>query len=140
MSPKTVRVFSEFLRSAKDWKYGYDIGRNTGLKSGTLYPILMRLAEHALLETRWEDPEPGKPPRHLYRLTAEGLRHARTLARFYGQFVLLCLISFPHLALFRAHSRARGGGGLGLLLLPVCLGQNRDGLQFLLLQAAVDSG
>jgi PadR family transcriptional regulator PadR len=76
-SPQTTRVLGEFLNSAKDWKYGYDISRNTGLKSGTLYPILMRLAEHALLETRWEDPEPGRPPRHMYRLTADGLRYAR---------------------------------------------------------------
>jgi PadR family transcriptional regulator, regulatory protein PadR len=77
MSAQTVSVFAEFLHSAKDWKYGYDISRNTGLKSGTLYPILMRLAESGMLETRWEDPEPGRPPRHMYRLTAEGLRYAR---------------------------------------------------------------
>lgn len=77
MSPQTIRVLGEFLQCAKDWKYGYDISRSTGLKSGTLYPILMRLAEHVLLETRWEDPEPGKPPRHMYRLTANGLQYAR---------------------------------------------------------------
>jgi PadR family transcriptional regulator, regulatory protein PadR len=75
MSRQTIRILAEFLRSPQDWKYGYDISRNTGLKSGTLYPILMRLAENALLETRWEDPEPGKPPRHMYRLTAHGLRY-----------------------------------------------------------------
>jgi PadR family transcriptional regulator, regulatory protein PadR len=77
ISPQTIRVLAEFLESPKGWKYGYDISRNTGLKSGTLYPILMRLAERALLETRWENPEPGKPPRHMYRLTADGLRYAR---------------------------------------------------------------
>jgi PadR family transcriptional regulator, regulatory protein PadR len=77
MSPQTILVLAEFLPCAKDWKYGYDISRNTGLKSGTLYPILMRLAASALLETRWEDAEPGKPPRHMYRLTADGLRYAR---------------------------------------------------------------
>ncbi len=77
MSPQTNRVLADFLQHTQNWKYGYDISRSTGLKSGTLYPILMRLAEHALLETRWEDPEPGRPPRHMYRLTAEGLRYAR---------------------------------------------------------------
>jgi|ERR1022692_5058099 PadR family transcriptional regulator PadR len=77
MSPQTVQAMAEFLRDAKDWKYGYDISRNTGLKSGTLYPILMRLEEHGLLETRWEDSEPGRPPRHMYRMTADGLRFAR---------------------------------------------------------------
>ena len=65
------------MQSAKDWKYGYDMSRDTGLKSGTLYPILMRLAEAGALETKWEEPEPGRPPRHMYRLTGEGLRYAR---------------------------------------------------------------
>jgi len=77
LSPQTVQVLAEFLQQPKVWKYGYDISRNTGLKSGTLYPMLMRLAEYALLETWWEDAEPGKPPRHMYRLTGDGLRYAR---------------------------------------------------------------
>ncbi len=76
-SMQTVQVLSEFLQAPQHWKYGYDISRNTGLKSGTLYPILMRLAERKLLETRWEAAESGKPPRHMYKLTAAGLRHAR---------------------------------------------------------------
>lgn len=77
MSPQTGVVLTEFLRDPSAWKYGYDISRDTGLKSGTLYPILMRLAERALLETRWETTEAGKPPRHMYRLTASGLQFAR---------------------------------------------------------------
>jgi PadR family transcriptional regulator PadR len=77
LSPQTLQVLDAFLGDPKDWKYGYDISRNTALKSGTLYPILMRLAERKLLETSWETAEIGKPPRHLYRLTADGLRFAR---------------------------------------------------------------
>lgn len=77
MSPQTVLVLTEFLQAQRDWKYGYDISRDTGLKSGTLYPILMRLADRALLETRWEAPEAGRPPRHMYRLTTTGLQFAR---------------------------------------------------------------
>ena len=77
-SPQTVLVLTEFLRGPEDWKYGYDISRSTGLKSGTLYPILMRLADRGLLETAWETTEAGKPPRHMYKLTADGLRVART--------------------------------------------------------------
>jgi DNA-binding PadR family transcriptional regulator len=77
LSPQTLQVLDAFLQGAKDWKYGYDISRNTGLKSGTLYPILMRMAERKLLETSWETAEPGKPPRHLYRLTPEGMQFAR---------------------------------------------------------------
>jgi PadR family transcriptional regulator PadR len=77
LSPQTIQVFGAFLEAPREWRYGYDISRDTDLKSGTLYPILMRLADHKLLETNWEASEPGKPPRHMYRLTAEGLRFAR---------------------------------------------------------------
>jgi PadR family transcriptional regulator, regulatory protein PadR len=77
LSPQTLQILDAFLENPKDWKYGYDISRNTGLKSGTLYPILMRLAERKLLEASWEVAEIGKPPRHMYRLTPDGLRYAR---------------------------------------------------------------
>lgn len=77
-------VFDAFLEEPKDWRYGYDISRDTGLKSGTLYPILMRLADHGLLETCWETTEAGKPPRHMYRLTRDGLRSAREQVRSYA--------------------------------------------------------
>jgi PadR family transcriptional regulator, regulatory protein PadR len=76
-SPQTTCVLAEFLQDEKAWRYGYDISRNTGLKSGTLYPILMRLADHRLLETSWETAEEGRPPRHMYKLTRDGLRYAR---------------------------------------------------------------
>src|SRR5262249_60453465 len=46
-----------------------------------MYPILMRLADRGLLETSWEaEPAPGKPPRHLYRLTGAGRAYAATAA------------------------------------------------------------
>jgi PadR family transcriptional regulator PadR len=77
LSPQTLQVLGAFLEGPKEWKYGYDISRNTELKSGTLYPILMRLAERKLLEASWETAEIGKPPRHMYRLTPNGLRYAR---------------------------------------------------------------
>lgn len=77
LSPQTLLVLDAFLHAPTDWKYGYDISRNTGLKSGTLYPILIRMAEREMLETSWENSEAGRPPRHLYRLTAEGVHFAR---------------------------------------------------------------
>jgi DNA-binding PadR family transcriptional regulator len=78
-SPQTALVMAEFLEDEKLWRYGYDLSRNTGLKSGTLYPILMRLAEHRLLKTSWETAETGRPPRHMYKLTEDGLRYAREI-------------------------------------------------------------
>jgi hypothetical protein len=59
------------------WRHGYDIAREVGLKSGTLYPILIRLADRGWLEACWEDEQPaGRPRRHLYRLTGYHPPHA----------------------------------------------------------------
>ena len=79
-SPQTRAVFRA-LHEAPGWSYGYDLSRVTGLKSGTLYPMLARLAERGLLETAWEQAAPlGRPPRHLYRLSAAGAELARSLS------------------------------------------------------------
>ena len=93
LSTQTLQVLDALLDSPKNWKYGYDISRNTGLRSGTMYPILMRMAERRLLETHWETVEIGKPPRHLYRLTAEGLRFAleHAVGRATGRVVRVAL-------------------------------------------------
>ena len=61
-------------------RHGYDLARDTGLKSGTLYPLLMRLAEDGLLESEWHPPvPPARAPRHAYRLTASGIAFAHAL-------------------------------------------------------------
>jgi serine/threonine protein kinase len=66
------------LQRPRDWQYGYELSKHTGLKSGTLYPLLIRLSDQHLLESEWREPErPGRPPRHAYRLTASGLTFAR---------------------------------------------------------------
>ena len=78
ISPETLRVLECFLESPTGWHYGYELSRHTKLKSGTLYPILMRLEKHKLLEARWVATEDGVPPRHTYRLTPNGLELART--------------------------------------------------------------
>lgn len=75
-SPQTARVLVALSEDPTAWHYGYELGERVGLGSGSLYPILMRLAERGLLEARWESGLPGRPPRHLYRLTGHGLREA----------------------------------------------------------------
>ncbi len=83
-SPQTVAVLAALLEEPADWLYGYPLSKRTGLAPGTLYPILARLVEQGLLETRWEASEsPGRPARHLYRLTTDGreLATARVTAR-----------------------------------------------------------
>lgn len=72
-SPQTLLVLAALHERPGTWQHGYDLSRRTELRSGTLYPILLRLADQGLLESRWEDPErPGRPPRHVYRLTTAG--------------------------------------------------------------------
>ena len=79
-SKETQSILAVLLTSPADWRYGYDLSRETGLKSGTLYPILMRLEARGWLEARWEDdPAPGRPRRHLYRITVAGAREAGEL-------------------------------------------------------------
>ena len=77
MSPQTLRVLERFVENPTAWRYGYELSRDTGLKSGTLYPILMRLAKYSLVETKWVMTEEGVPPRHTYRLTPEGIELVR---------------------------------------------------------------
>jgi DNA-binding PadR family transcriptional regulator len=77
-SRQTRALLAALLERARAWRHGYELSKETGLKSGTLYPVLMRLSEQGLLESRWQEPErPGLPPRHVYRLTASGLALAR---------------------------------------------------------------
>lgn len=80
-SPQTMSVLA-VLRRGPAWHYGYDLLKQTGLKSGTLYPILARLQGGGWLEQRWEkSPGAGRPPRHLYRLSRKGRIAARELAQ-----------------------------------------------------------
>jgi PadR family transcriptional regulator, regulatory protein PadR len=78
-SPQTLAVLAALGGQPSAWQHGYALARETGLKSGTLYPILIRLADRGLVEACWQDePVAGRPRRHLYRLTAGGLASATT--------------------------------------------------------------
>nr|WP_229362213.1 helix-turn-helix transcriptional regulator [Sphingomonas sp. PL-96] len=62
------------------WRHGYDLMKHTGLSSGTLYPLLMRMTEQGLVEAEWQEPARlGRPARHAYRLTATGVALASTI-------------------------------------------------------------
>lgn len=58
-------------------EYGYALMKATGLKSGSLYPILMRLTDRGYLTANWEPSQsPGRPPRQIYKLTPKGHAYA----------------------------------------------------------------
>lgn len=75
LSSQSVAVLAALANRPADWLYGLELAKLTGLKSGSLYPILIRLADRAFLESRWLEPsEPGRPPRHAYRISAAGMK------------------------------------------------------------------
>lgn len=78
-SPQAIRVLEALAVDPTRWRYGYDLATEVHLKSGSLYPILIRLADRALLETSWEAGPPGRPPRHLYRLSPTGRDYVAAL-------------------------------------------------------------
>lgn len=81
-SKQTGRVLLALADDPETWRYGYELCRRLGLKAGSMYPLLTRLADRGLLETAWETDAPaGRPPRHLYRLTASGLALATELTQ-----------------------------------------------------------
>lgn len=77
-STHTLLLLEALRKRPRDWHYGYELSQLTGLKSGTLYPILMRLCDRGLLDSGWQPAAlAGRPPRHVYRLTTAGAVFAR---------------------------------------------------------------
>jgi len=73
ISRQTLILLEALYREPDIWWYGYNLSKTTGLKSGTIYPMLIRLKEQGYLEAEWRESEnPGRPPRHVYRLTFPG--------------------------------------------------------------------
>jgi PadR family transcriptional regulator, regulatory protein PadR len=80
-SPLARTLLSVLAKADQTWSHGYDLCQLTGIKSGTLYPLLIRWEKQGYLEAQWQPPAgPGRPPRHAYRLSAEGHRFAREQA------------------------------------------------------------
>src|SRR5215831_19270791 len=53
-SAQTLSVLAALFAEPAQWQHGYALAKLTGLKSGTLYPILIRLADRGLVEACWE--------------------------------------------------------------------------------------
>lgn len=78
LSTPARNVLAILAQAAGRWRHGYELCTQAGIKSGTLYPLLIRLEAQGHLEAEWQAPaEPGRPARHAYRLTAAGLQLAR---------------------------------------------------------------
>lgn len=77
----TLIVLRAFLDASGEMLSGAEIGRKTGLSSGSRYPILKRLEQAGWLTSEWEDVDPrlkGQPRCRLYALSETGMMEART--------------------------------------------------------------
>lgn len=75
-----ARVLRIFLEDPATPRYGLELMRETGLPSGSLYPVLARLERIGWVRSQREQIDPvaeGRPQRRYYELTADGLSSAR---------------------------------------------------------------
>jgi PadR family transcriptional regulator, regulatory protein PadR len=90
MSLQTLKVLEAFLENPTDELSGSEVHKRSGVASGTLYPILLRLESAGWFASRWEDIDPvsaGRPRRRLYRLTRGGLARAGEVFASFGRGV-----------------------------------------------------
>ncbi len=74
-------------------KYGYQLiselkEKSCGvftLKEGTLYPVLYRLEDEMLVESRWREPEGKQLPRKYYAITEQGRETLKDMDRLWRQ-------------------------------------------------------
>jgi DNA-binding PadR family transcriptional regulator len=88
LTPQTIRVL-DCLMAGKAIS-GAEITAKTNLKSGSLYPILMRLEGAGWVTSEWEAGDPsklGRPRRRYYSITPAGARHARDQVREHAAFL-----------------------------------------------------
>lgn len=88
MTLQTQLVLRAILAEPTADHYGLQLCEETGLPSGTVYPIVARLEQVGWIASNWEDPvqhiAEGRPRRRYYRFTDDGAAQARdALARAY---------------------------------------------------------
>jgi DNA-binding MarR family transcriptional regulator len=81
MTTPTQLVLRALLEDLQGRHYGLQLCARTGLLSGTVYPILMRLEQAGWVTSSWEDPDEhaksGHPRRRYYWITEDGAEQAR---------------------------------------------------------------
>jgi PadR family transcriptional regulator PadR len=72
----SIPAISVLTAISRGSRYGFELMDKTGLASGTVYPILGRLAENGLVASRWERYETARnakrPARKYYETTTLG--------------------------------------------------------------------
>jgi PadR family transcriptional regulator PadR len=70
-----LQVAMALLDDPRGRHWGYELSKQTGVRSGVLYPMLTRMLNEGWVEDGWEDPttiREKRPPRRYYELTDKG--------------------------------------------------------------------
>lgn len=84
LSPSAAGVLNVFLTSPATPRYGYELIQATGIKSGSLYPVLGRFEKLGWISGSMEASVNGRPPRKVYEFNTDCIAEARAaLDRFF---------------------------------------------------------
>ena len=75
-------VLAAMLSDPVERYYGLELSTATGIRAGSIYPVLTRLERHGWARSSWEEVDPasvGRPRRRYYQLTGTGELAAREL-------------------------------------------------------------
>jgi PadR family transcriptional regulator PadR len=75
----SLKVLRAFLESPTVKLSGAEIHKQSGVFTGTLYPLLLRFEAAGWLRSEWEDIDPkeaGRPRKRFYWLTSAGMARA----------------------------------------------------------------
>jgi PadR family transcriptional regulator, regulatory protein PadR len=88
-----VQVALALMADASGRHWGYELSKQSGVRSGVMYPLLGRMLDEGWLDDGWEEQvqvgRRKRPPRRYYELTDQGkialgalITEARRDARF----------------------------------------------------------
>ncbi len=97
-----VKVLQVMLSDPSADHWGYQLMDRSGVKSGSLYPILRQLEHARWVRSHMEAIDPdleGRPPRRYYRLTGLGERSAASAVEsFYQDLQMNPVLPRPEVA------------------------------------------
>jgi PadR family transcriptional regulator PadR len=80
LTHRALKLLKLLLENVRNEYAGAELMELTGIPSGNLYPLLIKLQQTGILESRWETIDPaiaGRPRRRYYRLSVQGVELAQ---------------------------------------------------------------
>jgi PadR family transcriptional regulator, regulatory protein PadR len=84
LTHRALKLLALMLDNIRREYAGIELMELTGIPSGNLYPLLIKLQQAGILESRWEDVDPkeaGRNRRRYYRLSTHGVEVAQNVLR-----------------------------------------------------------